>query len=139
MQTLPATPAEVAAAVLEEIESHPAAFDMNEWVRLPGRLRLAADQAPACGSALCAAGWAAHVTGWAIVDLPEGETEDILTRMSPDGREFTDATGVYAEKDGVKRLIWDVAREVLGLEYSQTFWYAGPDEALARLREIAGR
>jgi hypothetical protein len=135
--TLPATPAEVAAAALDEIENHPTAFNMNEWVRLPWTPRLAPDQPPACGTTLCAAGWAAHVTGWAIVDLPEGETEDIPTSCG--GNQYVDAAGVYAEKNGEKRLIWDVAREALGLEEHQTFWYAGPDEALQRLREIAGR
>jgi hypothetical protein len=133
---LPSTAAEVAAAVLDEIENYPGAFDMNEWVRLDIP-RLAPDQRPTCGTALCAAGWAAHVTGWTIVDLPGGETVDIPTTTA--GSEFTETVGVYAEKNGDKRLIWDVAREALGLEERQTFWYDAPETALIRLRQIAGR
>ncbi|MFJ2004775.1 hypothetical protein [Streptomyces chartreusis] len=133
----PQTPAEAAAAALDAIENYPAAFNMNEWVRLPGTPRLAPDQPPVCGTTLCAAGWVAHVTGWAIVDLPEGETEDIPTTSA--GRQYVEAAEVYAEKDGEKRLIWDVAREALGLNEGQTFWYDGPNEARQRLREIADR
>lgn len=137
-ERLPSTPAEVAAAVLDNIKQYPSAFDMNEWANLADSPRLPADQAPECGTTLCAAGWVVHVTGWTVVDLPPGQAEDVLT-TDHKGREFLEPVTVYAEKHGEKRLIWDVAREALGLNEEQTFWYASDETALARLAEIAGR
>ncbi|MET7477979.1 hypothetical protein ABZT17_26935 [Streptomyces sp. NPDC005648] len=134
---LPTTPAEVAAAALDGIQNDPSAFEMGNWAWLTLSRQLTPDQAPACGTTLCAAGWVAHVTGWTIVDLREGEQE--VRATSPRGGEYLTHAQVYAEKDGDRRLICDVAREALGLKEPETFWYGDADTAIYRLHDIAGR
>ncbi|MCQ8836103.1 hypothetical protein [Streptomyces malaysiensis] len=134
----PETPAEVASAVLDAIEAQPDVFDMDHWAWLPEPTRLAPEEAPACGSQLCAAGWTAHVTGWTLVSLPEGEHTWVTTR-DHDGNQCDRPAGLYAERDGEPRLICDVAAQALGLKRHETFWYADEPTALKRLREIAGR
>ncbi len=62
----PKTPADAAARVLDAIEAQPDVFRMDHWAWLADTIRLAPEEAPACGSQLCAAGWAAHVTGWTL-------------------------------------------------------------------------
>ncbi|MET9081421.1 hypothetical protein ABZX77_05880 [Streptomyces sp. NPDC004237] len=136
--SLPSTPAEVAAAVLDGIENYPGAFDMENWASLEDTPRLEPHRPPTCGTAMCAAGWTAHVTGWSLVDLPSGEEVEVFADRA-DGTQYLTRADVYAEKDGERRLICDVAREALGLTDSNTFWYQGADTALERLREIAGR
>lgn len=56
----PDTPAAVAALVLAHITADPDTYDQRGWTRH--------HQAAAhpCGSAMCIAGWAAHLTGWDI-------------------------------------------------------------------------
>jgi hypothetical protein len=129
--TTPTTPAEVAAAVLDGISgTQGEAFSMTYWFAPEGQYggvgRLAPDETPTCGTTLCAAGWAAHVTGWTLVHAGE----DV-----PLGGGFT--CPVYAEKNGVRRYIDIVAQEALGLSDSETFWYVSAERALFRLREIA--
>lgn len=132
------TPAEVASAVLDAIEAQPNVFDMDHWAWLPEATRLAPEEAPACGSQLCAAGWTAHVTGWTIVSLPDGEHTWVTTR-NYDGSEYDKLAGLYAERDGERRLIRDVAAKALDLKRRETFWSTDEPTALKRLREIAGR
>lgn len=124
---LPETPAEIAGVVLDEIEAKPESFNMQYWVALRSDGRLAPDEAPACGTSMCVAGWVAHVTGWTLVfdldDDPGWDDEDVMR----------------AEKDGRREEICEVARLALGLEEFETFWYSPETEALRRLREIAGR
>ncbi|MGW0332166.1 hypothetical protein ACWD0J_09900 [Streptomyces sp. NPDC003011] len=67
----PETPAAVASAVLDAIEAQPDVFHMDHWAFLAEALRLPPEEAPACGSLLCAAGWTAHLTGWTLVSLPD--------------------------------------------------------------------
>ncbi|AZP14711.1 hypothetical protein EJC51_47475 [Streptomyces aquilus] len=134
---IPTTPAAVASAVLAAIEARPDAFAMNHWAHLPHTTRLAPTQAPACGPTLCAAGWAAHVTGWTLVSLPDDEQAEIIG--DGDGDTYTTRTSIYAERGEERRLIRDVAAEALGLTPSETFWYDTPPTALHLLREIAGR
>jgi hypothetical protein len=134
----PETPATVASAVLDAIEAQPDAFDMDNWAYLPEALRLAPEEAPACGSQLCAAGWTAHLTGWTLVCLPEGEQTEV-TGTDDDGDECVSLASVYAERGEERRLICDVAAKALGLKPSETFWYVSAPAALKRLREIAGR
>ncbi|WP_416976682.1 hypothetical protein [Streptomyces sp. T028] len=137
----PETPAAVAAAVLDQVEAHPEAFYMGAWVELgAGNYpALLASVAPACGTTLCAAGWAAHLTGWHIVVLPDDDPVEDIIVVEDDGTESVTRGSVFAEKDGERRLIGQVAANVLGLTRTQTFWYGDPETALSRLRQIAGR
>ncbi|WP_409240504.1 hypothetical protein [Streptomyces sp. PA5.6] len=130
------TPAAVASAVLDAIEALPDAFNMGQWVSLPGMLRLAPEETPARGSQLCAAAWAAHLTGWTLVSLPY---EDWVTYTDADGDKCEALTSVYAERSGERRLIRDVATEALGLRPHETLWYESAPAALKQLHEIAGR
>ncbi|MES5824982.1 hypothetical protein [Streptomyces sp. RG80] len=134
----PETPAAVASAVLDAIEAQPGVFSMDHWAHLPEALRLAPEEAPACGSQLCAAGWAAHLTGWTLVDLPDEEEVEV-TGTDNDGAEYETLASVYAERGEERRLICDVAAKALGLKPNETFWYDDAPTALQRLREIAGR
>ncbi|MEU5297804.1 hypothetical protein [Streptomyces umbrinus] len=112
--TYPRTPAEVAAAVLDAIDTHPEAFDMTSWLFTPDGRSLAPETEPSCGTTMCGGGWAAHVTGWTL------------------------GTRRYASKGGVDRLTEEVAAEALDLP--DTALFHGTAEALlTRLREIAGR
>lgn len=130
------TPATVAAAVLDAIEAQPDVFNMDHWAFLAESLRLAPDQAPACGSQLCAAGWTAHLTGWSLVSLPDDEQTEV-TGTGDDGDEYQTLASVYAEQGEERRLIGDVAARALGLKPSETFWYTDAPTALTRLRDIA--
>ncbi|MGC9540195.1 hypothetical protein [Streptomyces sp. UG1] len=134
----PETPAAVAAAALDAIEARPDAFNMLNWAWLPGVTSLAPDETPACGTTLCAAGWAAHVTGWTIVHLQHEHYVDITVREG-DGTESSTLGDLFAQKGDKRRLIGQVAEEALGLKPGETFWYHDAPTALARLREIAGR
>ncbi|MFR0367687.1 hypothetical protein [Streptomyces sp. MCC20] len=134
----PETPAAVAAAVLDAIEAQPDVFNMDNWAFLPEALRLAPNEAPACGSQLCAAGWTAHLTGWTLVSLPAEEQVEV-TGTDDDGDEYETLASVYAERGEERRLICDVAAKALGLTPNETFWYVDASTALTRLREIAGR
>jgi hypothetical protein len=73
------------------------------------------EQEPDCGTTLCVAGWAAHVTGWTLLD-----------------------DGVDGSRDGVRRDIEAIAQEALGLTFANLF-YGTPDDAIEGLRQIAGR
>ncbi|MEU4168915.1 hypothetical protein AB0F46_18810 [Streptomyces sp. NPDC026665] len=113
----PEAPDQVAAAVLDAIEALPEAFSMTAWFWSRGsRARaLAPEQTPRCGTTLCVAGWTVHVTGWTL-----------------------HADGVSCSKDGITRDIEATAQDALGLTYSNLF-YGSPDDAIAGLRQIAGR
>ncbi|MDQ1033576.1 hypothetical protein QF035_011245 [Streptomyces umbrinus] len=112
--TYPRTPAEVAAAVLDAIDTHPEAFDMTAWLSTPDGRSLAPETEPSCGTTMCGGGWVAHLTGWTL------------------------GPRRYAYKDGVDRLTEEVAAEALDLP--DTALFHGTAEALlTRLREIAGR
>ncbi|MFF5303557.1 hypothetical protein ACFY5F_29800 [Streptomyces sp. NPDC013161] len=134
----PEGPAEVASAVLDAIEAQPGVFDMENWAQLPDTDRLPPERTPVCGSKLCAAGWTAHLTGWTLVSLPEGERAEV-TCLNDDGEEDVRRVSVYAERGGERRLIGDVAAVALGLKPSETFWYDSAPTALMRLHAIAGR
>ncbi|MGW3152740.1 hypothetical protein [Streptomyces sp. NPDC001089] len=111
----PQTPAAVAAAVLDAIEAHPKAFDMVTWYWPRARHTLPPEHTPSCGTTMCVAGWAAHLTGWAL--LPDG---------------------VSASKAGDTREIEDIAQDALGLTFTNLF-YGAADNAIEGLRQIAGR
>lgn len=133
---LPETPADVAADVLDAIEQHPQAFDMNSWVESNDEIALPPAAAPQCGTTLCAAGWAAHVTGWTLVNQDRPVQ---VGRVDENGTPGTAWATCFAEKGDERRFIGDVAAEALGLEGGQTFWYSDANDALLRLRRIAGR
>lgn len=132
LDKFPRTPAEVAGAVLDGIGADPEAFAMESWVDLYGAASLPPD-GDVCGTTMCAAGWAAHVTGWTLV--VSWDAVPVVDRWGEDDGE----SSVYAEKDGVRRHIDDVAEEVLDLKGNETFWIASEEDAIERLREIAGR
>lgn len=125
-QKMPSTPQEVAAAVLDAIEREPESFNMASWFWLGGREALA-PRDNVCGTTMCAAGWAAHVTGWALLaeccdESPDCEHE---APMAKRGDEMGSVDLVGAE--------------ALGLNPFETFFYEDADTAIQRLREIAGR
>lgn len=131
------TPAEVAAAVLAGIADAPESFDMDYWMCGYGGWGDAIEPGDSlCGTTLCAAGWAAHVTGWTLV-----VAEQRVRIISRDGNGRTREcwTRMYAEKGGERRTIGEVGRDALGLTDGETFWYEGEWIALARLRDIAGQ
>lgn len=134
---LPSTPAEVAAAVLDQIECYPDAFDMAVWIDGPytGDFAFPPGTEPVCGTTLCAAGWAASVTGWTIVN---GDQAEQVISLLPDGGETTAWSTCYAEKGSERRFVKDVAAAALGLGEGPTFFYDPADQALLRLRQIAG-
>ncbi|MFF2094820.1 hypothetical protein [Streptomyces sp. NPDC058202] len=114
--TIRDTPAQVADAVLDAIEANPAAFDMATWFWPRGpRRTLLPEQTPECGTTMCIAGWAAHLTGWTLL-----------------------SDGLSGSRDGVTEDVADIAAEALGLTMHNIF-YDSADEAIECLREIAGR
>ncbi|MET9122976.1 hypothetical protein [Streptomyces sp. NPDC004528] len=115
VRSYPETPATVAAAVLDRIEQYPDQFDMSTWFWRAGGSVLAPREAVDCGTTMCVAGWAAHVTGWTL-------------------------RGSLAERGGETDYIENVGREALGLDADtdDLFW-ATADDAIEALREIAGR
>lgn len=115
----PTTPAEVAAAILDKIEQYPENFDMDSWATLPNAVLEPCGELP-CGTTMCIAGWAAHLTGHTLHRTWEGN-------------------GVFTKKDGVRGDVEHVAGAALGLtpDGTEMFWWPAP-EALQRLREIAG-
>ncbi|MFJ2178918.1 hypothetical protein ACIOHE_39245 [Streptomyces sp. NPDC087851] len=125
----PQTPAEVASAILDAIEEVPDAFSMNSWISLPSLSSLPPTGEPSCGTTMCVAGWAAHLTGWTLVD-------DGTIMVIPDADGVDTAIDVYAVKGDTARLVDDVARDLLGPDIS---FYADADTALEQLRVIAGR
>ncbi|MGW1961773.1 hypothetical protein ACWCPD_16030 [Streptomyces sp. NPDC001935] len=108
------TPEQVAGAVLDAIEGRPRAFAMGSWY-WPHKRALTPEQAPHCGTTLCVAGWAAHVTGWTL-----------------------NADGLSGTKDGVTRDIEAIAQKALGLIYPNLFYGTAVD-AIEGIRQIAGR
>jgi hypothetical protein len=118
MSAFPQTPAEVAAAVLDAIEARPDTLYMKTWATLPTGVLRPGDELQ-CGTTMCIAGWAAHLTGYTL----RREAEDV---------------GIYAEKDGHKYEVENVAIEALGLDDTELFWMAA-ESALVLLRQIAGR
>ncbi|MCC9154879.1 hypothetical protein LZP81_30935 [Streptomyces parvulus] len=114
----PSTPGAIAAAVLDAVEQNPEAFDMTSWLYLPDADLLRPNETPTCGTTMCIAGWAAHLTGWTLSNGAHGAH--------------------VATKDGRTRWIEDVAQEALGLDMPDLF-HKHARTALAELREIAGR
>lgn len=136
---IPSTPAAVAAAVLDAIEADPRGFGMGCWwsYQYWGETLKLHPGGDLCGSTLCAAGWTAHVTGWTLVACTK--PVEVQARNDDDGTPRTVNSNLYATKGGRRRLISAVAADSLGLSPEETFWYSDDEEALARLREIAGR
>lgn len=125
-QTIPSTPQEVAAAVLDAIEANPGSFNMRNWFWSADSRSLAPDQ-NVCGTTMCAAGWAAHVTGWTLLAKCCDEAGDC------------DHPGVMARRGDEVFPVEVVGAEALGLRWGDDFFYASENTALQCLREIAGR
>ncbi|MFI1767492.1 hypothetical protein ACH41H_36345 [Streptomyces sp. NPDC020800] len=134
----PDTPAEVASAVLDAIEQRPDTFAMNDWAWFHDAGELPPNAAPECGTTLCAAGWAAHVSGWTIVCLDADNLAEVRV-CEPDGTQRTTQAQVFAQKGDERRLIPQAAAEALGLKPRESFWYVNEKEAVKRLRAIAKR
>lgn len=64
------TPAELATEILAAIEREPLAFSMYSWVRADDPEEhpvLLPEESPAsCGTTLCVAGWAMHLSGYKV-------------------------------------------------------------------------
>ncbi|MEU3899769.1 hypothetical protein [Streptomyces sp. NPDC045251] len=111
--TYPDTPAAVAAAVLDAIEREPEAFDMASWFWQPEGGALEPGQVPDCGTTMCVAGWAAHLTGWTLRNTQ------------------------YAQKGDLVAAIEDIGQRALGLDRPHLF-HESSAVAINALREIAG-
>ncbi|MFE7077117.1 hypothetical protein ACFU96_44235 [Streptomyces sp. NPDC057620] len=136
--TEPKTPADVAAAVLDAIEANPDAFSMSDWCRLPGNVPLPPHVIPPRGAALCVAAWAAHLTGWTLVE--SANLVKVTVRLA-EGQDVQGHAFAYAHKGGEDREIASVADVALGLEPGHRLWVttSDPDAAFECLRQIAGR
>ncbi|MEU8952012.1 hypothetical protein [Streptomyces sp. NPDC048489] len=134
--TAPSTPADVAGAVLDAIEAHPDAFSMRAWCWLPDGAPLPPNVAPPYGATLCPAAWAAHLTGWTLInsDTPVKVTSNFATNILYSGYAHS-----YAARNGDAHDIATVADDALELEPGHGLWTGGADAALERLRQIAGR
>lgn len=99
-------PETLAADILTAIELEPSGFHMRHWANSEFGHLLTPEQSPAaCGTTLCIAGWALHLSGYSL-ETAKGTTH------------------VLAE-DGHLSLISDVATELLGLhdyEAEELFW-----------------
>lgn len=130
----PDTPAAVAQVALDGISAHREAFHMRFWYAPDADGFtvgfLAPDEAPPCGTTLCAAGWIAHVTGWTLM-----RTDRLVKVPHPDGSPLR--TRIFAEKDGVRAHPETVANEALGVLPDEVPWYASEEEALDFLRAVA--
>jgi hypothetical protein len=123
IRALPETPAEVAQAILNLINEFPERFDMCSWADTPDGEAIAPGslgEERDCGTTLCAAGWAAYVTGWTLTADPTGSTGMM-----------------YARKGDVVLTVDEVAARALGLSKDNVFWYVSETTALERLTEIA--
>ncbi|MFE3268873.1 hypothetical protein [Streptomyces sp. NPDC059215] len=130
------TPEAVARAVLDAIQGCPDAFGMHAWCWLPDGAPLPPNVALPSGATLCAAAWAAHLTGWTLVS---GTTlVKVTSRLNSDTL-YEGYAYDYALKSGERCDIASVADDALGLESGHGLWTGEADAALARLREIAGR
>ena len=85
---------ELMQQVINQIEAHPKEWDQGTWGRKS-----------ACGTTMCFAGWAAHLSGFKLV-WAQRVTDP-----------FADALAV--EADGNRRDIFDAARDLLGLNEAQ--------------------
>lgn len=103
--------ANLARRILDAIEQYPEAFDMDSW---HGGRPIGPDDAPACGTTMCVAGWAAHLEGWTL-------------------------NGIDAGKDGVWRNADDVAAVALGLDDASAdlLFYSTAERAREMLEEMA--
>lgn len=136
----PDTPAAIAQAALDGINTHREAFHMRFWYTpdsaLPGGGgtavgSLTPDEAPPCGTVLCAAGWIAHVTGWTLV-----RTDKLVELTDPYAGGYQ-RVHVFAEKDGVRAHVETVADRLLGVLSNVAPWYDSEEEALDFLRAVA--
>ncbi|WP_181785667.1 hypothetical protein [Streptomyces phytophilus] len=117
---IPSTPTEVAAAVLEVVETNPDGLDMSAWFSSQGDAIQPGDDVS--NTTMCVAGWAAHAAGWTLVyDDTEGRS--------------------YAEQDGVRLYVREAGRLALGLNRARAAVLFASDypagAALAVLRHIA--
>ncbi|MFG3207379.1 hypothetical protein [Streptomyces sp. NPDC048192] len=113
--------ARLAARILREIIEHPEHYNQAHWVHgadtVPPHNDLGGDGDLTCGTTLCIAGYAAHLTGYTL-------------------------TGELAAKPGHrKRFIYDVARAELDLTENDATWlfWGGrtPAQAHAALTQLA--
>lgn len=123
----------LAQLILDNVTQAPEHFEMADWFDGPvNKIRPGDDL---CGTTMCVAGWAAHLTGWTLIDNIVGVE---VTRQW-NGHGITECTSVYAEKDGMRRTIADVAADALDLGSDYGLFHGTADDALACLAEIARR
>ncbi|MCZ1012358.1 hypothetical protein [Streptomyces lydicus] len=110
--------AELAARIITAIEKRPATHDQSDW--MAGATRLTADEEVGCGTTLCVAGYAAHLTGYTL-ELASGV--------------------VRASKNGLTDYVDHVARTELGItaDDAEDLFYGelDRDDVLAALRYLA--
>jgi hypothetical protein len=118
--------AEIRIAILEHPEHHDQQFYIDGVDLLTPGDSLAEGTRPGCGTTLCVAGFAAHLTGYTIV------------RLSTDPREDTVLAYQRGKDSG---FLAGVARTELGLSVVDADWlFSGlrtRDEVLAALGQLA--
>lgn len=125
------TSTDLAQRILDQITQHPDNFSMDSWFYRPGNNEELPSDAPVeCGTTMCIAGWAAHLSGWTLVH--HIEYEDIAAEQEGEGGEVI----VIAEKEGEEsRDIVLLAKELLGLAQDDLF-YGSNEGALERLQAL---
>ncbi|MFJ5951363.1 hypothetical protein [Streptomyces noursei] len=121
--------AELAARIRTEILERPEHHDQGMYLNGVDVLKpeddLSHGSRGSCGTTLCVAGFAAHLTGYTI-ELVAAWQEDMVIAYKP-GKDI--------------RLIFDAAREELGLSNQDAVWLfwgnRTPDEVLAALGQLA--
>lgn len=115
--------ATLARKILDQITTQPQHFDMTEWFDTPGGGTIHPDRPLGCGTTLCIAGWAAHLTGWTLERRTDDSRVDYVARKD-------DVT-----TDGVCDIAI-LARDLLGLA-NDTLFYEGAHVAVPLLQQIA--
>lgn len=96
--------AELARKILDRIDQQPDNFDMSDWFRRSGgNVTLRPTEEVDCGTTMCLAGWAAHLSGYTLISRTVDHADGGLETL------------VIASKDGVERGLTGVAMKLLGI------------------------
>lgn len=116
----------LAQKILDNIAKHPDSFDMDNWFKRDDeREVLRATEEITCGTTLCVAGWAGHLSGYTLSHHLD-DTGDVPRMLA------------LASKDGVGRPLTAVAMKLLGLSNDSLF-HTDEDGAREWLGNIAAR
>lgn len=116
--------ATLAQEILERVENHPSAHNQGWWLRDKkgsSVVVLPPTEEPECGTTMCVAGWAAHLSGYLLTSYSGG----VSTATLP---------------SAPQRQVPDVARELLDLSEVDAyilFHYTCVEEAILALEQVA--